>query len=222
MSEPGRGRWETKNEFFTEREALKYGMSTHDLLGMTFKHMGHTKHAGPQQFLLAPSPCGHPSFCWGSSMSPKHRFSWWKVIYGAFSCERKIDPIISKFICKSAVSNSSHFGIRYIFLPSSVCIFKIVKIFLNDNLLSACTYAKGRFRETLKESVLKGKESSITYKFNSPMSLQPGHMSQILSSHSVFLCPNHYNFSYFLKKEFKYGQSSEELSCFQALLLECF
>ena len=50
-------------------------MSTHDLLGMTFKHMGHAKHAGPEQFLLAPSHYGHPSFCWGSSMSPEHHFS---------------------------------------------------------------------------------------------------------------------------------------------------
>ena len=76
--------------------------------------------------------------------------------------------------------------------------------------------------DSLKENMQKEKECSITYKFNSSMPLQPGYMWQILSSHSVFLGPNHDIFSYFLKKEFKCGQNSEELSCFQALLLECF
>lgn len=82
---------------------------------------------------------------------------------------------------------------------------------------------KGFLWDSLKENMLKEKECSITYKFNSlDAPSNQGICDKFYPVILVFLCPNHYIFSHFLKEEFKCGQNSEELSCFQALLLECF
>lgn len=131
----------------------------HHLRGMTFKHVGCTSTRDHSSFCSFLPTMATPR----SAVEAAHHhlstsFPDGKRFLMPFPVKGKLIPPSRSLYANEPLLILCPLG-SDTFSPSSVCIYKIAKI-LNENLVSACTYAKESSRDTLWRKTCRKKKNA--------------------------------------------------------------